>query len=158
MMGTWSAYTVFRKPASTELLPLEYHLAAEPAPIYTPVALPNAAITGRIHIIRGQKVILDRDLAELYGVGTKQLKRQVRRDPGRFPEEPMFALTTEEAENSKSQYGTLKHRENITCLPMAFTEQGVAMLSSVLNSEQAILVVLPAEHARKPIGFKPHAP
>lgn len=100
----------------------------------------DALVTGRIHHIRGQKVMLDRDLAELYGVETKQLKRQVRRNMGRFPEDFMFELTLEEAESSRSQIGTLKQGENIKYLPMAFTEQGVAMLSSVLGSEQAILV------------------
>jgi hypothetical protein len=115
-------------------------LAMEPPANYTAIAPPDVAITGRIHIIRGQKVMLDRDLAELYGVETKQLKRQVRRNLGRFPEDFMFELTKEEAEISRSQFGTLKQGENIKYLPMAFTEQGVAMLSSVLNSEQAILV------------------
>ncbi|MBL7952694.1 MAG: ORF6N domain-containing protein [Flavobacteriales bacterium] len=112
----------------------------EPPARYTPIAPPDAAITGRIHQVRGRRVLLDRDLAELYGVETKQLKRQVRRNLGRFPEDFMFDLTLEEAELSRSQIGTLKQGENIKYLPMAFTEQGVAMLSSVLNSEQAVLV------------------
>lgn len=108
---------------------------------YQRVASPaDAAIKGRIHLVRGQKVMLDRDLAELYGVETKQLKRQVRRNMGRFPEDFMFELTEEEAERSRSQFGTLKRGKNIKYLPMAFTDQGVAMLSSVLSSEQAILV------------------
>ena len=139
MMGTLAG-NLPRKSPHMDLLPLEHLVAAEPAPTYTPVAPPDAAITGRIHIIRGQKVMLDRDLAELYGVETKHLKRQVRRNLGRFPEDFMFELTMEEAENSRSRSGTLKQGENIKYLPMAFTEQGVAMLSSVLNSEQAILV------------------
>lgn len=100
----------------------------------------DAAISGRIHVLRGQKVMLDRDLAELYGVDTKQLKRQVRRNLGRFPEDFMFELSTEENEFLRSQFGTLKQGAHTKYLPMAFTEQGVAMLSSVLNSEQAILV------------------
>ncbi len=111
----------------------------EPPAPYTPVAPPDAAITGRIHLIRGQKVILDRDLAVLYGVETKQLKRQVRRNIIRFPEDFMFELTKEEAEHSRSQFGTSSWG-GARYLPMAFTEQGVAMLPSVLNSEQAILV------------------
>jgi hypothetical protein len=134
-------------------------LVMEPPARHTAVAPPDAAITGRIHIIRGQRVMLDRDLAELYILETKQLKRQVRRNITRFPEDFMFELTKEEAENSRSQFGTLKQvgtplkeegdlRSQIGTsswggtryLPMAFTEQGVAMLSSVLNSEQAILV------------------
>ena len=100
----------------------------------------SEVITGRIHLLRGHKVMLDRDLADLYGVDTKQLKRQVRRNLGRFPEDFMFELTAAEAEFSRSQIGTLKRGDNIKYLPMAFTEQGVAMLSSVLNSEQAILI------------------
>ncbi|MBK9276281.1 MAG: ORF6N domain-containing protein [Flavobacteriales bacterium] len=115
-------------------------LLQEPPARYPAVAPSDAAITGRIHVIRGQRVMLDRDLAALYGVETKQLKRQVRRNISRFPEDFMFELTKEEAERSRSQFGTLKQGENIKYLPMAFTEQGVAMLSSVLNSEQAILV------------------
>lgn len=141
-----------RKSPHTDLLPLEYLVAAEPAPTYTPVAPPDAAITGRIHIIRGQKIMLDRDLAELYGVETKHLKRQVRRNLGRFPEDFMpacrtgrFELTAVEWATLRYQFGTskdemLSERGGSRVLPMAFTEQGVAMLSSVLNSEQAILV------------------
>lgn len=115
-------------------------LAMEPPPNYTAVSPPDTTVTDRIHMIRGQKVMLDRDLAELYGVETKQLKRQVRRNLGRFPEDFMFELTMEEAESSRSQFGTLKQGANIKYVPMAFTEQGVAMLSSVLGREQAILV------------------
>lgn len=115
-------------------------LAMEPTPSYSAVAPPDAAITGRIHLIRGQRVMLDRDLAELYITETKQLKRQVRRNITRFPEDFMFELTEEENEILRSQFGTLKQGAHTKYLPMAFTEQGVAMLSSVLNSEQAILV------------------
>ena len=134
-----------RKSAHTDLLPLEYLVAAEPSADYTAVAPPDAAITGRIHIIRGQKIMLDRDLAELYGVETKHLKRQVRRNLGRFPEDFMFELTAAEWATLRYQFGTskdemLSERGGSRVLPMAFTEQGVAMLSSVLNSEQAILV------------------
>ncbi len=113
----------------------------EPQARYQREASPaDATITDRIHLIRGQKVMLDRDLAELYGVETKQLKRQVRRNLSRFPEDFMFELTVEEAESSRSHFGTLKRGGNIKYLPMAFTEQGVAMLSSVLGSELAIQV------------------
>ncbi|MCB0794250.1 MAG: ORF6N domain-containing protein [Flavobacteriales bacterium] len=111
----------------------------QPAP-YTAVSPPDALVTSRIHHIRGQKVMLDRDLAELYGVETKQLKRQVRRNIGRFPEDFKFELTAEENEFLRSQFGTLKQGAHSKYLPMEFTEQGVAMLSSVLGSEQAILV------------------
>lgn len=115
-------------------------LAMEPQARYQREAAPvDATIHGRIHVLRGQKVMLDRDLAELYGVDTKQLKRQVRRNLGRFPEDFMFELSAEENENLRSQFGTSSWG-GTRYSPMAFTEQGVAMLSSVLNSEQAILV------------------
>ena len=117
-------------------------LLMEPPAPYTSVAPSGALVTGRIHLIRGQKVMLDRDLAELYGVETKQLKRQVRRNIGRFPEDFMFELTKEEFDEWRSQFGTSNSgdRMGLRYAPMAFTEQGVAMLSSVLGSEQAILV------------------
>lgn len=117
-------------------------LLQEPPASYTAVAPPDAAITGRIHFIRGQKVMLDRDLADLYGVETKHLKRQVRRNLGRFPEDFMFELTKEEFEDWRSQFVTSSSGDwmGLRYTPMAFTEQGVAMLSSVLNSGQAILV------------------
>jgi phage regulator Rha-like protein len=109
-------------------------------------------LANKIYFIRGQKVMIDRDLAELYGVQTKQLKRQVDRNIERFPLDFMFQLTKEEY-RSRCQIGTLnddspsklqgtilKRGENLKYLPYAFTEQGVAMLSSVLNSKQAIAV------------------
>jgi uncharacterized protein YjcR len=80
------------------------------------------------------------DLAEMYVVETKQLKRQVRRNLARFPGDFMFELTSEEYEALRSQIGTLKRGEHSKYAPMAFTEQGVAMLSSVLNSPTAIQV------------------
>jgi len=95
-------------------------------------------IADKIYLIRGQKVMFDADLAELYDVETKQLKRQVRRNLDRFPEDFMFELTREEI--SRSQFGTLKQGGNIKYAPMVFTEQGVSMLSSVLNSKRAIQV------------------
>ncbi|MDO9462938.1 MAG: ORF6N domain-containing protein [Deltaproteobacteria bacterium] len=94
----------------------------------------------QIIIIRGEKVMLDRDLAELYGVETKQLKRAVRRNIDRFPPDFMFELTKEEHDALRYQFGTLKRGEHSKYLPIAFTEQGVAMLSSVLNSKRAIEV------------------
>ncbi len=115
-------------------------LAMEPQALYGLELPADGAIEGRIHVIRGLKVMLDRDLAELYGVDTKQLKRQVRRNLGRFPEDFMFELTVLEQDSLRSQFGTLKQGAHTKYLPMAFTEQGVAMLSSVLNSEQAIRV------------------
>jgi hypothetical protein len=97
-------------------------------------------IGSKIFVIRHQKVMLDKDLATLYQVDTKQLKRQVRRNIERFPEDFMFELTQAEYEILRSQFGTLKRGEHSKYLPMAFTEQGVAMLSSVLSSPTAIKV------------------
>src|SRR5215212_161523 len=95
----------------------------------------------RIFLIRGHKVMIDFDLAELYGVPTKRLNEQVQRNPKRFPEDFMFQLTKNEAEVLRSQFATSKTgRGGRRSLPYAFTEPGVAMLSSVLNSEQAIQV------------------
>jgi len=85
--------------------------------------------------------MLDRDLAELYGVETRTLNQAVKRNLNRFPDDFMFSLTSEEAvELSRSQFVTLKRGQNIKYLPYAFTENGVAMLSSVLNSERAVEV------------------
>jgi hypothetical protein len=98
-------------------------------------------IERRIYLIRGQKVIIDLDLADLYQVPTKRLNEQVRRNRKRFPEDFMFQLTTAEAGALRSQFATSKTgRGGRRYLPYAFTEQGVAMLSSVLNSERAIEV------------------
>ena len=102
--------------------------------------LTDELLMNKIFLIRGQKVMLDKDLAELYAVETKQLKRQVNRNIDRFPPDFMFELTPEEYDSLRSQIGTLKRGEHIKYLPYAFTEQGVAMLSSVLNSKQAIHV------------------
>jgi len=84
--------------------------------------------------------MLDRDLAELYGVEVKQLKRQVKRNQDRFPVDFMFELSKEEYDALRSQFGTLKRGEHSKYLPYAFTEQGVAMLSSVLRSTRAVKV------------------
>ena len=98
-------------------------------------------IERRIYLIRGHKVMIDEDLAELYGVPTKRLNEQVARNKKRFPEDFMFRLTKEEAESLRSQFATSNTgRGGRRHLPYVFTEQGVAMLSSVLNSEQAIEV------------------
>ena len=94
----------------------------------------------KIYIIRDEKVMLDKDLAELYGVETRRLKEQVRRNKNRFPIDFMFVLSKDENDSLRSQIATLKRGEHGKYPPMAFTEQGVAMLSSVLNSEQAIKV------------------
>jgi hypothetical protein len=98
------------------------------------------AIERRILLIRGQKVMLDFHLAELYGVETKTLKRAVKRNLDRFPEDFMFVLTSEEYTPLRYQFGTLKRGGHSKYLPYAFTEQGIAMLSSVLNSKQAVHV------------------
>ena len=108
--------------------------------------LEENSIRSKIHVIRGQQVMLDRDLAELYGVETKVLNQAVKRNKERFPEEFCFQITREEVEReiiSRSQFVTLKNNDdrrgtNIKYLPYVFTEQGVAMLSSVLKSETAI--------------------
>ena len=101
---------------------------------------PDERIMNKIFLIRGLKVMLDRDLAKLYEVETKVLKQAVKRNLERFPSDFMFELTKVEAESSRSQIVTLKQGQNIKYLPAAFTEQGVAMLSSVLNSKRAIQV------------------
>ena len=99
-------------------------------------------IQSKIYDIRGQKVMIDRDLAEMYGVETKRLKEQVRRNIERFPAEFMFELTKEEVTISRSQIATLKTGQgyNIKYLPFAFTEYGIVMLSSVLKSKTAVEV------------------
>ena len=96
-------------------------------------------ITKKIYLIRNTKVMIDRDLAELYAVETSQLKRAVRRHIDRFPEDFMFELTKDELKNWRCQIGTSSWG-GTRYEPMAFTEQGVAMLSSVLNSKRAIHV------------------
>ena len=101
--------------------------------------IPAEVIERKIYLIRGHKVMLDSDLAELYGVTTKRLNEQVRRNLKRFPSDFMFQLSSKEAESSRSQIATSK-RGGRRYLPYAFTEQGVAMLSSVLNSDRAIEV------------------
>ena len=102
--------------------------------------VPIESVVSKIFFLRGEKVLLDRDLAELYGVETKQLKRAVRRNIDRFPPDFMFELTKEEYDSLRYQFGTSKRGEHSKYLSIAFTEQGVAMLSSVLNSKRAIKV------------------
>lgn len=106
-----------------------------------PALIPSEKIESKIHIIRNRKIMFDKDLALLYGVQTKVLNQAVRRNIERFPEDFMFQLTKEEIKAiSRSQIVTLKQGENMKYLPYVFTEQGVAMLSSVLKSRTAILV------------------
>jgi hypothetical protein len=103
--------------------------------------VPGESIESKILLIRGKKVLLDRDLAELYGVPTKRLNEQVKRNIDRFPEDFMFQLSKEEFENWLSQIAiTNSVKMGLRHQPYAFTEQGVAMLSSVLNSKRAIQV------------------
>ena len=101
--------------------------------------IPQEIIERKIYLVRGRKVILDSELAKLYGVPTKRLKEQVKRNIKRFPEDFMLELTMEEFEILRSQFATSRWGGE-RYLPYAFTEQGVAMLSSVLNSERAIEV------------------
>jgi len=107
----------------------------------------NALIPDRIGsaicLVRGQKVLLDNDLARLYGVETRALNQAVKRNVERFPEDFMFQLSPDEAEawlRSRSQFVILKRGENLKYRPYAFTEQGVAMLSGVLHSDRAVRV------------------
>jgi hypothetical protein len=107
--------------------------------IQNEIAIPDEVILSKMYFIRGCKVMFDSDLAELYKVETKQLKRAVRRNSKRFPDDFMFELTIPELTNLRSQFGTSSWG-GVRYVPMAFTEQGVAMLSSVLNSDRAKMV------------------
>lgn len=103
--------------------------------------VPLEHIQARILVLRGVRVILDADLAALYGVPTKRLNEQVKRNIRRFPEDFMFQLSRDEAEGllrSRSQFATLKRGQNIKYLPYAFTEHGAVQAANVLNSEIAI--------------------
>jgi hypothetical protein len=103
--------------------------------------LPRERIERSILLLRGHKVMLDADLAVLYGVSTKRLNEQVRRNRSRFPDDFMFQLTREEVRSLRSQIATSKQgRGGRRYAPLVFTEQGIAMLSTVLNSERAIQV------------------
>jgi hypothetical protein len=102
--------------------------------------LSEETISNKIYFIRNQKVMLDSDLALLYGIENKRLNEQVKRNISRFPEDFMFQLTESEYHSSRSQIATLKNGRgsNLKYLPYAFTEHGVLMLSSVLRSDKAI--------------------
>lgn len=109
------------------------------------ISVPDEIVMNKIYLIRGLKVMLDEDLAELYGVETRRLNEQVKRNPDRFPTDFMFRLTEEELESLMSQFATSNELSNKTRggrrkLPYVFTEHGVLMLSSVLNSQRAIQV------------------
>ncbi len=101
--------------------------------------IPDEVVINKIYLVRGYKVMLDEDLAELYAVETRRLNEQVKRNLDRFPDDFMFQVTQDEFENLKSQNATSSWGGRRK-LPFAFTEHGVLMLSSVLNSEQAIKV------------------
>ena len=106
-----------------------------------PEVFPDHIVLSKIFIIRDHKVMIDRDLAELYEVETRTLNQAVKRNLQRFPEDFMFQMTSDELENWKSQIViSNKEKMGIRKPPVVFTEQGVAMLSSVLNSERAIQV------------------
>ena len=104
----------------------------------TNTLIPVERIENRIFLIRGQKVMIDRDLADLYLVTTKRLNEQVKRNPKRFPIDFVFRLTEAEMEQLVANCDRFKSLKHSTSLPYAFTEYGVAMLSSVLNSKRAI--------------------
>jgi hypothetical protein len=98
--------------------------------------IPFAAIENRIRLIGGNKVMLDADLAQLYGVATKNLNKAVERNRDRFPADFMFQLAAQEFANLRFQIGTSKRRGGRRYLPYAFTQEGIAMLSSVLLSQR----------------------
>jgi hypothetical protein len=106
------------------------------------ILVPQEIVESKIFLFRDKKVILDKDLAALYGVSVKYLKRQVRRNIDRFPTDFMFQLTQEELKNWRCQFGTSNSADKmgLRYSPFAFTEPGVAMLSSVLNSKRAVQV------------------
>lgn len=101
----------------------------------------DEAVMNKIYLVREQKIMIDRDLAELFGVETKRLKETVRRNISRFPKDFMFQMNEAEFEILRTQFASSKEsRGGIRYMPMAFTEQGVTMLSCVLNSKRAIAV------------------
>jgi hypothetical protein len=102
-----------------------------------PALIPYEAIEQRILVLRGQKVMLDRDLAALYGVSTKAFNQAIKRNGGRFPTDFIFQLSPEEAEAVRSQNVTASRR-NVRYLPFAFTEHGAIMAATILNSPRAI--------------------
>ena len=102
--------------------------------------VPSEIIQNKIYLIRGKKVMLDSDIAELYGVSTKRLNEQVRRNIDRFPEDFMFILSKEESDSLRSQFATLKkgRGQHSKYLPYAFTEHGAIMAATILNSPRAV--------------------
>ncbi len=104
------------------------------------VKIPNEIIINKIIVLRDKKVMIDRDLAELYGVTTKRLNEQVKRNLKRFPDDFMFQITKEEKDDIISQFEHLNSLKFSPVLPYVFTEHGAVMLASVLNSDKAIEV------------------
>ncbi|MBL4753426.1 MAG: ORF6N domain-containing protein [Flavobacteriales bacterium] len=104
------------------------------------VAIPEEVLMSKIHLIRGRKVMLDRELAELYGVTTGNLNKAVNRHIKRFPDDFMFQLTKKEYDALRFQIGILKRGQHAKYLPKAFTREGISMLSGILNSDWAITV------------------
>ncbi len=105
------------------------------------IHVPDEALVSQIYLLRGQKVMIDRDLAKLYGVETKRLKEAVKRNIARFPPDFMFEMSAEEFENWRSQIASSNSEKmGLRYAPFCFTEQGVTMLSCILNSERAIAV------------------
>ena len=105
------------------------------------IKIPDELVMSRIYVIRGIKVMLDRDLAELYGVETKVLKQSVKRNINRFPSDFMFEMSGKEFEEWRKEFVTTSgDKKGLRYAPFCFTEQGVAMLSSILNSDRAIMV------------------
>ena len=103
------------------------------------IKIPDEVVMSKIYLVRGQKVMLDRDLAELYGVETRVLKQAVKRNIARFPADFMFEMTHKELEHWREEFATtIGERKGIRYSPFCFTEQGVTMLSCVLNSDRAI--------------------
>ena len=100
-------------------------------------------IAGRIFIVRGKRVMLDSDLAQLYGVPTKRLNEQVRRNQDRFPGDFLISLTDQEAARLRSQFATVKlgRGEHRKFVPLAFTEHGAIMAATVLNSPRAVHMI-----------------
>lgn len=116
------------------------------------MTLPVERILQSILVLRGEKVMLDADLAAMYGVETGALVRAVKRNPERFPSDFMFQLSPEEWSGLKCQLGISNARGGRRTAPYAFTEQGVAMLSRVPRSDRALMK--PPVKAKKPIGFR----
>jgi hypothetical protein len=104
------------------------------------LVIPDELVMSKILLIRGKKVMIDRDLAELYGVPTKRLNEQVKRNIKRFPKDFMFQLTAKEKDEAVAKCDHLEGLKYSTVLPFVFTEYGAVMLASVLNSDRAIKV------------------